>query len=118
MVGPLIGIAGRVATRVATRYLSRQVPRIFKEIHRQDVRIHKSLYGAAGGRGVRHGRDLAAAVGGLLKNDGGDGVDDAPIRIPKQPFTSRKFNKARRRRNDYRSRRRCYKYNSRNGFRR
>ncbi len=57
----VINVAIREGIRIATRYF----PKTIASIQRADVRIHKSLYGRSGGRGVRHGRDIGAAAGGL-----------------------------------------------------
>lgn len=66
---------GRVLREVG-RYATRYFPRTIQAIQRQDVRIHKSLYGASGGRGVRHGRDIGAAAGGIYQQYTGETLDD------------------------------------------
>ncbi len=61
------------------------VPKLFKAFHKYDVRIHRGLYGQAGGRGVRHGRDLGAAIGGSLSLGQGDDLDSSTQRPPFTP---------------------------------
>ncbi len=51
--------------RTGVGIVAKYFPRTIQAIKRQDVRIHKSLYGASGGRGVRHGRDIGAAAGSI-----------------------------------------------------
>ncbi len=99
-----------VLTRILVqgiRYGSRYLPKTVQALKRTDVRIHKSLYGAAGGRGVRHGRDIGSTIGGLYSgfNQGEDDLDAIQERLPSNPFKTSKFSKAYR--GDKRKRFRC-----------
>ncbi len=69
------------------RFGARYFPKTIQALKRTDVRIHKSLYGASGGRGVRHGRDIGATIGGLYSGftQGDDleyGTDEPSIVSP------------------------------------
>ncbi len=83
--------------RVGSRYF----PKTIFAIKRADVRIHKSLYGASGGRGVRHGRDIGSLGAGLYQGtrDSGDDLDEHAVPYEKQRngFTSGKKSKTYRR---------------------
>ncbi len=107
----VIGIVGQIAN-VGIRYASRY----FKELHRYDVKIHKGLYGATAGRGVRHGRDAGIFISQYFKS--GDDLDEYAEPVPPgTKYPSGKFRKAHRR---YQRRGgRCPpKYNRRNQYRR
>ncbi len=92
------------------RYGSRYFPKTIFAIKRADVRIHKSLYGASGGKGVRHGRDIGSAAAGLYQgtrpgDDLGPGESDEPstgFTSYKQPQARRRYNiSGRRKRRNY-----------------
>ncbi len=101
----VVGYAAREAIRFGARYF----PRTFATIKRADVGIHKSLYGASGGRGVRHGRDIGSLAAGAYHGfKGGDDLDGQDV--PGISTPSRKFSKTRNR--YFRGRRsRCYQHN-------
>ncbi len=65
--------------------------RYFKQLHRYDVAIHKGLYGASAGRGVRHGRDAGIFISQYIT--GGDDLDGETGESPSIP--SNKFPQAR-----------------------
>ncbi len=92
---------------VGARYL----PKTVQALKRTDVRIHKSLYGASGGRGVRHGRDIGSTIGGLYSGFTQEGDElDSPANDIGTPFKTRQFNQTRNRRirfNDPRFAKRC-----------
>jgi len=73
MVIGLVGKVANVGIRAASKY--------FKELHRIDVKVHRGLYGATAGRGVRHGRDAGIFISQYIK--GGDDLDDGS-EIPEQ----------------------------------
>ncbi len=100
MVGPIVGIGSQVLRQGLTRIL----PKYVKEFGKFDVRFHRGIFGKAGGRGFRHGRDAGLAIGSTL-NSQGSGLDPTPY----QPsYTPRKQPKARSRySNVRRSRRGC-----------
>ncbi len=54
------------------------IPRAVKTFTKYDKKIFRNLYGQSGGRGVRHGRDIGAAVGGLMASQTGDELDGVP----------------------------------------
>ncbi len=54
------------------------IPRAIKTFTKYDKKIFRNLYGQSGGRGVRHGRDIGAAVGGLMASQTGDSLDGVP----------------------------------------
>ncbi len=54
------------------------IPRAIKTFTKYDKKIFRNLYGKSGGRGVRHGRDIGAAVGGLMAFQTGDDLDGFP----------------------------------------
>ncbi len=86
----VVGYAAREGLRIAARYF----PSTFRTIKRADVQIHKSLYGASGGRGVRYGRDIGSIAAGAyqgLRN--GDDLDEH-AQVPE--LTPGKFRKAHR----------------------
>ncbi len=94
MVIGLVGKVANVGIRLGSRY--------FKQLHQYDVAIHKGLYGQAGGRGVRHGRDAGIFISQYFRGD--DITEDAQIHEPE--FTPRTVRKTRGgyERRDYRSR--------------
>ncbi len=104
------GIVGQVANvgiKTAARY--------FKSLHKLDVKIHRGLYGEAGGRGVRHGRDAGIFISQYIRE--GDDIDE---QVPQEPGASsktRKFSKARDRHQRKYNRCNC-KRHRRNGFKR
>lgn len=103
----VIGIVGQIAN-VGIRYTSRYL----KQLHRYDVAIHKGLYGASAGRGVRHGRDAGIFISQYVTGGDIEPGEDVP---QQPPVTSRKFSKTYRgyKRFDSRSKReydRCRKY--------
>ncbi len=52
------------------------IPKVFKAFQRYDVKVFRGLYGKSAGRGVRHGRDIGAAVGSSLSlGSSGDDLD-------------------------------------------
>jgi len=53
--------------------------RYFKQLHKLDVSIHKGLYGASAGRGVRHGRDIGIFSSQLIQESGDEGLDAVPF---------------------------------------
>ncbi len=74
------------------------LPRAVKTFTKYDKKIFRSLYGQSGGRGVRHGRDIGAAVGGLMASQGKDELDGKTF----QPqYLSRAKSKAYRRRSKF-----------------
>ncbi len=85
----VVGQIVREGLRFGTRYF----PRTVRSIKRADVQIHKSLYGASGGKGVRHGRDIGSLGAGLYQGTrNGDDLDTFPTgKRPRDP--SRKFTK-------------------------
>ncbi len=109
----VVGYAAREAIRFGTRYF----PRTFRTIKRADVGIHKSLYGASGGRGVRHGRDIGSLAAGAYHGFKGDDLDNGADEQPSTGYTSRKFRQTRDR---YvrGGRCRCHEYNRFNKYRR
>ncbi len=70
----VIGIIGR---QVAN-YGIRQVGRYLTQLHKYDVSIHKGLYGASGGRGVRHGRDAGIFISQYRQGDDLDTTQESP----------------------------------------
>ncbi len=96
-------VLGRVAVEVA-RYGANVVSRNLFKVHKLDVRIHKSLYGSSGGRGVRHGRDAGIFISQYFE---GDDLDEHAVSPPVGPgfqASSRKFSKAYRGNKRYRNR--------------
>ncbi len=97
------GAISRIAAqgiRSAGIYL---IPRAVKTFTKYDKAIFRGLYGKSGGRGVRHGRDIGAAVGGILALGQGDDLDGK--KGFQQQYSSRSKPKARRgRANKYYSR--------------
>ena len=87
------GVASRIAERAIRSTGIYLVKRYSKAFTKYDKRIFKGLYGESGGRGVRHGRDLGAVVGGLMASQGKDDLDGG-TRITTPPS---KFPQARRR---------------------
>ena len=85
----VIGQIANVGIRAASRY--------FRELHRIDVKIHKGLYGASAGRGVRHGRDAGIFLSQYYNQAG----DDVEVELPESPYVKSpgtkagKFNKTR-----------------------
>ncbi len=69
--GQIARIAAQGA-RAAGIYL---IPRAVKTFTKYDKAIFRGLYGQSGGRGVRHGRDIGAAVGGLMATQRGDDLE-------------------------------------------
>ncbi len=69
--GQIARIAAQGA-RAAGIYL---IPRAVKTFTKYDKAIFRGLYGKSAGRGVRHGRDIGAAVGGLMATQRGDDLD-------------------------------------------
>ncbi len=69
----VIGQILNLGIRYGSRYL--------KQLHKYDVSIHKGLYGATAGRGVRHGRDAGIFISQYIK---GDELDRNGV-SPKQP---------------------------------
>ncbi len=67
VIGKIVG----TGLRIGARYF----PKTLQSIKRADVAIHKSLYGASGGRGVRHGRDIGSLVAGVYHGTRGDDLD-------------------------------------------
>ncbi len=108
----VVGYAAREAIRFGARYF----PKTFRTVKRADVQIHKSLYGASGGKGVRHGRDIGSLAAGAYHGLQGDELDNAAEDRPSTGYPSRKFSKTRNR--YVRNRRgRCYEYNRSNKYR-
>ncbi len=102
----VVGAVGSVAGQVLRQGLTRLLPKYVKEFGKFDVRFHRGIFGKAGGRGFRHGRDAGLAIGSTLSNQG-SGLDPAPY----QPSSSsRSKPKARRRYSDKRGSRRSNKY--------
>jgi len=85
------GVAARIAERAISGSGIRLIGRGAKLFQRYDVKIHRGLYGQAGGRGVRHGRDIGSVVAGLYREYSGDDLD-ASVQ-PGDETTSRKFPK-------------------------
>ncbi len=83
-------IHGRVI-RYGIQQGAKYFPKTVLSIKRADVRIHKSLYGASGGRGVRHGRDIGSVIAGIYQGtrDNGDELDEFSTR-ENDGFTSGK----------------------------
>ncbi len=81
----VIGIVGQVAN-IGIRIGARA----FTRLHKTDVAIHKSLYGASGGRGVRHGRDAGIFLSQYRE---GDDLDDHAVPQPRYEPPSRQNNK-------------------------
>ncbi len=108
----VVGFAVREGIRIGSRYF----PKTFRTIKRADVQIHKSLYGASGGRGVRHGRDIGSLAAGAYHGFKGDDLDNGED-VPSTGFTPNKFRKTR-----YRyvrsSGRGCYEHHRYNKYRR
>ncbi len=101
-------VVGKIAEGII-RYGLGKAPGIIRQLQRTDVRIHKSLYGSSGGRGVRHGRDIGSLVGSAVGLGGSRGDDLENAKIPERPRApSRKFNKTYRRFGFKRSNKRCY----------
>ncbi len=84
--------------RALSRYSG---PKIVRAFTKYDKKIFRNLYGQSGGRGVRHGRDIGAAAGGLLALGKGDDLDNGSSFQPQ--YSSRPKSKARYRRG-YRNR--------------
>ncbi len=87
------GAVSRIAAqgiRSAGIYL---IPRVVKTFTKYDKAIFRNLYGKSGGRGVRHGRDIGAAVGGLLALGQGDDLDNGVSQ--REQYSSRSKPKAR-----------------------
>ncbi len=74
----VIGIVGRQIIN----YGIRQTGKYLTQLHKYDVSIHKGLYGASAGRGVRHGRDAGIFVSQYIKGDDLDGEDEPSTGIP------------------------------------
>ncbi len=92
------GAVSRIAAqgiRSAGIYL---IPRVVKTFTKYDKAIFRNLYGKSGGRGVRHGRDIGAAVGGLLALGQGDDLDNGVSQ--REQYSSRSKPKARGRRSN------------------
>lgn len=103
MVYQIIGQVASYGARVVSRNLFR--------LHKTDVRIHKSLYGASGGRGVRHGRDAGIFLSQYAE---GDDLDNHAVQEPPgNGYSSRKFSKAYRgyQRGSKSRRCKCYRRN-------
>ncbi len=62
------------------------IPKLFKTFQRMDVTYHARMYGKSAGKGVRHGRDLGAAVGTTLSlGSSGDDLDGVPTQRTTPP---------------------------------
>ncbi len=87
-------VVGKILVE-GVRFGSRYFPKTILAIKRTDVRIHKSLYGASGGKGVRHGRDLGSIGAGLYQGTRSDGdeLDQHAVQTPSEYVdkTSSKF---------------------------
>jgi len=105
VVYPLVG-------EVVRRTGAYLIPRAFKAFNRYDVAFHKGLFGKAGGRGWRHGRDAGLAVSSQIEQFRKGDIDSA---VPYEPWksgkASNKFQQARNRRANKR-RNRCNNYNT------
>ncbi len=100
------GIVSRIAAKAIRSSGIYLIERYTKTFTRYDKALFGRLYGKSGGRGVRHGRDIGAAVGGLMAVQKGDDLDGQKIQ-PK--YSSRPKSKAYRRRGvKYNPRRRNY----------
>jgi len=71
----VIGGLLRVGSQLAQRYGVPAIGSAITTLKRYDVRIHTSLYGRSGGRGVRHGRDIGSAAAGIYQGSRGDDLD-------------------------------------------
>ncbi len=91
MVYGQIARAAFEGIRAISRYSG---PKVVRAFTKYDKKIFRNLYGQSGGRGVRHGRDIGAAVGGLLALGPGDDLDNGSRVQPK--YSSRSKPKARR----------------------
>ncbi len=103
----VVGAVGSVAGQVLRQGLTRLLPKYVKEFGKFDVRFHRGIFGKAGGRGFRHGRDAGLAIGSTIGSQG-SGLDPAPYQPRDSPS---KFPQARGGRSYKRSGRRrsqCY----------
>ena len=99
-------IVGEVIRRVGPGIISKYA----QAFNRYDVRVHKSLFGKAGGQGWRHGRDAGLAISSQIGAFRGDDLGVVPQQTG-TPYKARKFSKARNRYGNKRgSRRRCVNY--------
>lgn len=101
----VIGLVGREVIRFGAR----QASKYLTQLHRYDVRIHKSLYGASGGRGVRHGRDAGIFVSQYIQGDDLD-TQNVPSKTPSRPSIQTRDRRERRDSRKYSKRHRCDRY--------
>ncbi len=88
--------------REVIRYGTRYFPNTIRAVQRADVRFHGKYYGKSAGRGIRHGRDIGAAAGGLYQQYSGDDLDNSPY-VPglKPPAYKQHQTRSRYQRNRY-----------------
>ncbi len=93
------------------RFGARYFPKTIYQIKRADVRIHKSLYGASAGKGVRHGRDIGSIGAGIYQGTRQGDDLDGEVYEPRNGAPSNRYNKTRNRYQRYRANRRpvCYR---------
>ncbi len=110
VIGPVV----RAGSEIIRRYGPKVIVKYGTTINKYDRRIHKSLYGASGGRGVRHGRDAGSVIAGLYSQYSQEDTleQDGPFQ-PKSPLQASSKYKARSgyERRNYRGfpkRERCY----------
>ncbi len=98
-------VVGKIVGEIVRRGATVVVPTLFRQFRQRDVAIHSSLFGKAGGRGWRHGRDAGLYAGGALGKEKDD--LDGPNQYR---YTSRKFPKTYRGRGNFGRGRRYNKY--------
>ncbi len=102
---PIHGQVIRYGLRAGLKYF----PKTLQAVKRADVAIHKSLYGASAGRGVRHGRDIGTLVASGIIGFSGDDLDEFSEREDVRSPPRKKLQAYRRyKRFDYK-RRKCYR---------
>ncbi len=80
---------GRIAEKAIRSSGLRLIERYTKLFTKYDKAVFRGLYGKSAGKGVRHGRDIGAAAGGLISfSSGGDDLDAGQ---GSSPQTSSKF---------------------------
>ncbi len=75
-------VASNIIGKIIRESGVKLIPKFAKTFQKYDVRIHRGLYGQAGGRGVRHGRDIGSIVAGTVRGFIEDDGLDAGFQTP------------------------------------
>ncbi len=101
-------VVGKIVGEIVRRTGAGLIPKFAQAFNRYDVKLHTGLFGKAGGKGFRHGRDAGLAISSQISAFRGDDLGGTPY----QPgYPPRKFVKTRNRYGNKRRSRRdneCY----------